>query len=357
MTDKDTILQLVNAGHRAPSADNSQPWHFHWNGEQLSLRYDHARVTGRTFPPDNQATLLSMGAAVENIVNAAQQRDLKTEIHWWPEGEANRGYYAALTFKPSPVKPLLERTKQYPSIRHTNRFPYKNTPLPQDVLDRLGELSENSARLITINEPSQITQVGQLVKSASEIRFQTREVHEWLMASLRFSEDSVKEADGLDLKTLALPPGGSYLLKFIGDWNRMKVLNRLGIYKFLATVDSAPVAGAPALLAVIAPPDATGALDAGMLLNRSWSYLNGQHIAAHPYYVISDQLARLSTGTVPSDLVGAATTLANNCQSTLGLSEGESLHMLLRVGYPKKQTPPSSLRLPIEKGFTDTSTR
>jgi hypothetical protein len=151
---------LVNAGHRAPSADNSQPWHFHWNGEQLSLRYDHARVTGRTFPPDNQATLLSMGAAVENIVNAAQQRDLKTEIHWWPEGEANRAYYAALAFKPSPVKPLLERTKQYPSIRHTNRFPYKNTPLPQDVLDSLGELSESSARLIAINEPGQIRQVG-----------------------------------------------------------------------------------------------------------------------------------------------------------------------------------------------------
>ena len=357
MTDTKTILQLVSAGHHAPSADNSQPWHFHWNGEQLSLHYDHARVAGRTFPPDNRATLLSMGAAVENIVNAAQQLDLKTDIHWWPEGEENRAYCADLSFKPSPVTPVLERTRQYPSVRHTNRFPYKNTPVPQEVVDRLGELTEGSARLITINEPRQIRQVGTLVKSASEIRFQTREVHEWLMASLRFSEESVKEADGLDLKTLPLPPGGSYLLKFIGDWDRMKVLNRLGIYKFLAAVDAAPVSGAPALLAVIAPPDATGAVDAGRLLNRSWSYLNGQHLAAHPYYVISDQLARLSTDTVPANLVDAATTLANNCQNTLGLSGEENLHMLFRVGYPKKQSPPTSLRLPVEKVFTDSSAR
>lgn len=357
MTDTKTILQLVNAGHQAPSADNSQPWHFHWNGEQLSLRYDYARVAGRTFPPDNQATLLAMGAAVENIVNTAQQLDMKTDIRWWPEGETNNAYYADLGFKPSSVTPVLERTKQYPSVRHTNRFPYKNTPLPRDVLDTLGELSEGSARLIAINEPMQIRQMGKLVKSASEIRFQTKEVHEWLIASLRFSEESVKEADGLDLKTLALPPGGSYLLKFIGDWNRMKMLNRLGAYKFMATVDAAPVSGAPALLAVIAPPSAAGALDAGRLLNRSWSYLNGQHIAAHPYYVISDQLARLSTGTVPGKLVGEATTLANNCKSALGLSGEESLHMLLRVGYPKKQAPPYSLRLPVEKVFTDTSTR
>ena len=133
------------------------------------------------------------------------------------------------------------------------------------------------------------------------------------------------------------------------------VLITISFFSLFGLEFSLPVLAA--LLAVIAPPDATGALDAGMLLNRSWSFLNGQHIAAHPYYVISDQLARLSTGTVPSDLVGAATTLANNCQNTLGLSEGESLHMLLRVGYPKKQTPPSSLRLPIEKVFTDTSTR
>lgn len=356
MITKAIALTLAKAGHAAPSADNSQPWHFDWDGSGLAIRYDDKRVAGHTFPRDNPATLLSIGAAVENIVTTAHQLGLDSDIHWSPNEESGRGNYATIVFKPGPNSDSQTSIKKSDApLRHTNRFSYHKKAIPFTVLETLDGWAEGSAHLLTINEPGEIRKIGQLVKTASEIRFQTEEVHKWLISSLRFSCESVKKADGLDVRTLALPPGGGLLLKFISDWNRMKVLNRLGIYKFMAQVDSAPVSAAPSLLAVIASADTNGAIAAGRLLTRGWSYLNSQQIAVHPYYVISDQLVRLAAGAVPPALTTMADKLATDCNEALGLSRGERLHMLLRIGYPKKKRPPLSLRLPIESVFSDLS--
>jgi hypothetical protein len=200
---------------------------------------------------------------------------------------------------------------------------------------------------------TQIQEIALLIKTASEIRFQTKEVHEWLGESLRFTKEDVKKADGLDLRTLALPPGGAIFLKLISSWNRMKMLNRVGMYRLLAQIDAAPIKVAPAIVALIAPATPQGAVDAGRLLCRSWTYLNEQGIAVHPYYVVADQLARLEAGTIPEQLVGKATNLKLDSTEAFATAEGETLHMLMRVGYPKRNNPPTSLRLPVDTVFSD----
>lgn len=58
-----TVKFLVTAGLQAPTADNSQPWHFSWDGSCLALSYDADRVSGLTFPSNDPATLLSVGGA------------------------------------------------------------------------------------------------------------------------------------------------------------------------------------------------------------------------------------------------------------------------------------------------------
>ncbi|MBK6602138.1 MAG: hypothetical protein IPG28_11430 [Betaproteobacteria bacterium] len=39
----DWVRFLVRAGQQAPSADNSQPWHFVWDGKCLSVHLDPVR--------------------------------------------------------------------------------------------------------------------------------------------------------------------------------------------------------------------------------------------------------------------------------------------------------------------------
>lgn len=357
MIEKTTIEMLIRAGQAAPSADNSQPLSFTWDGNRLSVHYDAARVDGKTFPADNPATLLAVGAAIYNICETAHDLGLSTEIEGLSADAVPPTPYADIRLlqnttlneprHPSPAKAIFDR--------HTNRFPFTSEAISPQLLSQLDQMQQDKARLLTIAGPSRLKCIAQLVKKASEIRFQTQEVHEWLGASLRFPGEDVKKADGLDLKTLALPPGGSLLLKLICDWKRMSTLNRLGFHKLLSAIDARPVEHAPAIIAVIAPDTRQGMLSAGQLLERCWIYLNRQKIAVHPYYVISDQLVRLKNNSVPPHLIGLAETIKASTQQELGYSEGEHLCMLLRIGHPKNPSPERSLRLALEEIYNSQS--
>ena len=345
------ITDLVTGGNAAPSADNSQPWHFVWNGEILIIWYDADRVQGLTFPPRCPATLLAMGGVIENISQISITSEIPINLDLLPEDPDLPNCYARISVleigdntRPSGQHPLFQR--------HTNRFKYRKTPIPSDIKHNLAALSEGNARIVVIDQRASIKKIATLVLAASKVRFQTQEVHEWLGKSLRFTDDSVKKADGLDVCTLDLPPGGRQFLRFISDWNRLQFLNKLGTYNLLALIDSQPVMHAPAIVSVIAPSDSRSSLDAGRLLTRAWTHLNSLGIAVHPYYVVSDQMNRLSENLVPAKLNGQVEDLKNGCEKLFNLEAGETLHMLLRIGYPGR-TPPRSLRLPLERVFTD----
>ncbi len=340
---------LAQACQAAPSADNSQPCCFEWDGDILTIRYDTARVATTTFPADNPATLLTVGAIIENISQLSNSLSCGIKITNWPEGEENPTVYVRIAIE----KPagLGDKSGRHTWLeRHTNRLPYRSTALPAELIHALGNLTEGNSCVKTYTGAAATKNIAELVKSASEIRFQTQEVHEWLGKSLRFTPEQAAAGDGLDIKTLGLPPGGSLLLKFIGSWNRMRHLNRLGAYKLLAEIDSQPIKAAPAIVAITGPNTPDGAISAGRLLCRSWICLNSQAIAAHPYYVISDQLARLKDMTVPPDLTDQARELEEKSRELFSLPEGHTLFMLLRAGLPKKQAIRSK-RLPTESVF------
>ncbi len=349
MTDTKLIKLLALNGLWAPSADNSQPWRFDWDGHSLVIGYDSERVAGHTFPPESQATLISAGCAIESIVKFANTIGLEVDMAYRPQGTGRSHPYATITPRLSPV-PAPETANQPVTGRHTNRCAYKSKPLPAPLLTTIGGDTEGKARVHTFDQTESVRQIWRLVRSATEIRFQTREVHEWLGKSLRFGRDGRESGDGLHVSTLCLPPGGGLLLRFVASWPRMKRLNRIGAYKLLATVDAQPVKKAPAMLAFTAPNTPDGALDAGRLLDRVWTHLNNEGVACHPYYVVADQLSRLAENTVPDHLTGQARALQEECGQLLNLRQGETLMMFLRTGYPTRQAPPSA-RLPLERVF------
>lgn len=355
MINSSIVKQIAMCGHKAPSADNSQPWRFTWDGTCLLIEYDTARVENKTFPANSPATLLSLGATIENIHLISNSYKIKSSHSIDIQNLSPTSARAVIDFKPTGQLTSQDSPESHYIVkRHTNRFSYQKKALPKTAINHLQQLDKGSARLSLVEEKNLIQEISKLIKLASTIRFQTKEVHEWLGKSLRFSKEDVKKADGLDVRTLDLPPGGAIFLKFISSWNRMKVLNKIGTYQLLAKIDAAPIKAAPAILAVIAPATPQGAIDAGMLMCNAWTYLNNEGIAAHPYYVVADQLARLRENAVPEQLTDSAQEIEQQCRTTLDLKEGETLHMFLRVGYPKK-APPRSLRLPEELVFTDTS--
>lgn len=344
-------MQTVNnldkallAAHSASSADNSQPWAFEIDGELVRVCAVPADTPG-PFGANSPATLLAIGGVIENLSAASAHYGLELRERSIDADEQARGVHFAATIvaddaghTPATACPVV--------ARHTNRFAYRSDPLDEGDLAPLDQAHEGLARLKTFSGNNALADIARAVAAASRIRFQTREIHEWLARSLRYSNEEIVRGDGLDVHTLDLPPGGKAFLRFSREWNRMRWLNRLGVYRAMAAIEASRVARGPTVVALIAPADRAGCIAAGRLMCRAWVALNAQGIAVHPYYVVSDQLQRLREGTVPEPLAHEAHALERTAPQLFGLNAGETLHMLLRVGYPTRE-PARSLRRPL----------
>lgn len=337
---------LLEAAHRAPSADNMQPWRFHVSGERLTLVYDPTRERSPIMGPSRHITLLSMGAVIENVAQVADASGVALEaLEANPAGEPTV-YFSAKMKSPGRASP--EELRSHPLFRRqTNRHPYRSDPLPEDTVRALGALRQRGARVVAITDREMVRRLAISVRVASEARFRTRELHDWLMASLRATPEDVARGDGLDLRTLHLPPGGGLLLRGLADWGRMCAFNRVGGYRLLAGIEAGLLGKAPALLAVVGPARPADALDAGRLMERAWLLLTGRDVAAQPYYVLPEQLQRLADGKALPEFTHRLTETERAVRDALLLAPGEVLHMLLRVGYPKEAAV-RSLRLPLE---------
>tara|TARA_R110002110_G_scaffold91264_2_gene237408 strand:+ start:16320 stop:17468 length:1149 start_codon:yes stop_codon:yes gene_type:complete len=343
-----TILQeLAQYAHWSPSADNSQPWRIEAREQSLSVYYDAARVSDKTFPASSPATLLAIGAMLESLITCAESWGMQAHLELAENpGDNSEHHYATVSFGKLP-----SAASKAPQIaRHTNRGSYTRQPVPESLSTALATDTEGEARSWFSQAPADLQHLQGTVKIASWIRFQTQEVHEWLGRSLRFTPDEVAQGDGLDVATLGLPPGGGSFLRLISDWGRMRQLNKLGIYRLLAAIDSAPVGKGPAALAVIAPLTAHATINAGRLMSRQWTRLNEAGLDVHPYYVIGDQLARSANDQIPEPLKPLAGQVRADAASLLKLAEGETLHMLLRVGYARKKAI-RSRRVPLNRVF------
>jgi hypothetical protein len=340
-----SIRILIDAGRSAPSADNSQPWRFCWNGKHFVLTYDSQRASGKTFGPEEHATLLAMGAVKENILQLANFLEVQLDPI---EDESRTHTKAYFQFNLKSSHNRTTQSHKHPVFkRHTNRWPYDSEPIPSPIIERLNNISEGQCRALIFADREIIKRIATWVRVASEVRFQSRDVHELLGRSLRFGPEEASHGDGLDLRTLPLPLGGKTFLRLIKDWDRLALLNRVGCYKLLALMEAKAVSVAPTLAAIVGPNGSGNILDAGMLMERIWIYLNSHGVAVHPYYVIPDQLQRLKRGKISANLAAPINGLEREIANLLKRNL-DSIHMLFRIGYPSKQ-PIRSLRLPMEK--------
>ncbi len=335
---------LVEAGRWAPSADNTQPWHFFWDGHELALKYDGKRIGPKGFQMHHRATLMAMGAVIENILQAASENHEGWDCSA-PRDESEKFFSIRLNetqqnLAPPSDLPLFKR--------QTSRLPFTKERLPESFRDFL----EDQSGLKTFEGKENLGLMEELVRKASMARFRTKEIHEWFAGSLRFGKDEVARGDGLDVSTFGLPPGGKALLRFISDWKRMGVLNSIGGYRFFSMMEAVSITKAGAVVAITGEPGMDQAIEAGRLMEQVWIEANANGLGVQPYFIVSDQLARLSEGLVPDELVGEVRSLESDVQRALELN-GEILYMLLRVGFGKAR-PVRSVRLPQDAIFTVT---
>lgn len=341
----DRLTLALEAARAAPSADNSQPWQLSWSGSHLSVHYrPHLGID--PFGPTGHATLISIGALSENLAQAIQEATPAITLGNLSRGKPYFSMPIANPLAPSNAHdlPLFQR--------HTNRHPYTREAPETAMLDTLPHFREGPAHLSLLTTYAERENFARLAHVCCLARFCNRELHDWLMSSLRFAPGEVARGDGLDIATLHLPPGGKAFMQAIRPWPRMALLNRFGAYRFMAATEVRPLRQAPLILTVVGEDSPEGAFTAGRLMERAWIHLNQLGWAVHPYYVISDQETRLHSDRLAEDWVAPVSHALDGVREVLRIQRGLRLHIALRVGRPTR-VPQRSQRLPLEAIFID----
>ncbi len=339
------IEEVLKVGIRAPSADNTQPWRFLVGTQSIKVCYDSERASKTNFGFDHPATLMAIGGVAHNLTHFLENNGVEFRAHY-PCDETSRVYVEFELL--SDVAEFSAGREPAPLVRHTNRGAYRKEAVPSGLLQAFS--GNDLVRSTT--DRTRICAIAELVRQAAEIRFQLRDEHESLMSNLRFSEHEVAKGDGLDIRTIDLPPGGALFMRFISDWRRMALLNRFQACKIMARLDSSPLAQAPLVLEIARGQGVRAGIEAGKVLSEVWTHLNKNGVAVHPYFVVTEQVLRARSGRMPAHLKSAADRLVRAADSLFELGSDKDLCMLLRTGYPVNSHPVRSMRLPLEQVTT-----
>lgn len=282
---QDTKAGILRAGITAPSADNSQPWRFAWNGDDLDLRIDADR-SGRISDSRYVLSDLAAGACLENMLLHARSRGLAADVQTFPQHDDGL-WVARIHWRPDPGcdrEPLAAAIEQ----RHTDRrFPWRG-PITTDMRARLDAQARAipGPRLwwprISAERKAALT----VIRRAESLRFSSPTLHAELFSSIRFSAGwHAACEEGLAPATLAVEAPMRPVFKAMRRPAVMGVFNRLGAASMLGWRSaSLPIRLSPGLCLIVIPSTArSDVLAGGRALQRVWLQATLDGLSVQPY--------------------------------------------------------------------------
>ena len=229
----ENIRKIIEAGIRAPSGENAQPWRFVvrddvielWNvPERDQFHYNYKQL----------ASYIAHGAAFENMRVAAPVYGYRASKTMFPK-PVEPNYVARIDFqKTNPQKDTL-----YQAVlkRATNRKPYEARPLGEEARAIFSNLRvENSGvELFFTEEAASIKKLAEVGGTNERVMLENRAFHDYFFAHLNWTrKEDDRKRYGFYIKTLELPPPAQVMFRIIKRWPVCKTFNKLGFAKMAA---------------------------------------------------------------------------------------------------------------------------
>lgn len=287
------LRAAMEAAVLAPSGGNAQAWHLHYQDDELWIRVDRAR-SQTLLDQRGRASLLSIGAMVENATLRAAAMGHGVTVRWLPQLDVA----AHLRFDASATQAVEDdlRLEQQIALRVTNRRLGKRVAVtPSQQLALTHAAAQRGATLDLLTEASALAEMGAVLGAADHLRALCPALHRDLIGELRWTaEEAEHSRDGIDLRTLELPAAQQVALR-VGARPDVVALVR-SAHGGQALQDGARqsinAAGAVGLLGVEADDDASW-LATGRALQRVWLAATAEGLALQPMSSLLFMLAML----------------------------------------------------------------
>ncbi|MDT0630852.1 Acg family FMN-binding oxidoreductase [Rubrivirga litoralis] len=194
-TDAD-IEEILEHAVRAPSLLNSQPWRFVVGDGTVRLYADRARQLS-ALDPDGRELTMSCGAALLYLRVAAWHFGWEPLVDALPD---DAGLLATVTFRPAPSPSGDDRPFRALALRHTNRLPFEDEPVPFGVPSELaGAVATEGAALYVFDDEDGKDALARLVEEGVAEQGRDREVvaeiERWLRPARDARPDGVRDSE------------------------------------------------------------------------------------------------------------------------------------------------------------------
>ena len=205
------LERLIEYAIKAPSGHNTQPWHFSIEKSEIKVHPDFSRALP-VVDSDNHALYISLGCAVENIVLAASQYGLRSNVSIKKTEDSKPFILISLTADDSIQEDELVN---YIEKRQSTRNEYSDQQVPEvDLNTLINSFEFEGIKLIILTEESEIDELEPLIIEGSNRQFQNKDFVKELVDWFRFSKaEAEKKGDGLWIKSMGLPN----MPRFIGN--------------------------------------------------------------------------------------------------------------------------------------------
>lgn len=193
---------LAGAAVLAPSQWNSQPWKLELNGTSMRLLADASRAMPIT-DPDGSGLMLSLGAALENVLVTLRAYAYRPSVTYFPSGEKTP-VVASVSW--SHAESRRDRDLFAAIVqRRTNRRSYDERGLFMQSRAALSALVPSELKLYWIDDRQSIRKVADLAYDATRERILDPRAQAECYAWTRFGDDDARErADGVTVDDMEM---------------------------------------------------------------------------------------------------------------------------------------------------------
>ncbi len=343
--DRELLMGVIEAGIKAPSGDNCQPWRFRLLQDGIQVINDGPRDTS-LYNANNIASYIAHGALIENMRISAATIGRDTVIRLFPSGGVD-GVVACLEFKKSDVKadrllPQIER-------RCTNRRAYKKTPLPGNAAEALRGCagSIGGGEVFLVEGRTEMETAAKAASLNDRLLFENRRLHDFLFEHIRWSKKEAEECgDGLDIRTLGLNALQRMAFRAMRQWQAVRIANLCGFSRIAQSGSYRLCAGSSALGMILMDGTSDNAfVQGGRLLQRVWLTAASLGLAFQPMTGVTFLIQRLRMAGGEGLNEGHRELLRKaekDLLTVFPMEKGRAVIMLFRVGYAPE--PVRSLR-------------
>ncbi len=341
---EDPRVQVLAHGVLASNSHNLQSWRVVLEGEDSFLLYvDTTRISPKADPPGRQVTI-SQGTFLEYVRVAAENLGYEAEMQLFPEGEYGlEGTAPNLGSKPVArvtLKKSLGRARPEPSplyeamfVPDTYRVPYRETQLSAEDIETLEALSTENVTILIFQDPKDLKSLGNIVLRAAEVEagnegvqqegFELFRPNEWKKNEYRY---------GFSLNGQGLPAVNVHLMQGLISLFPFMNSPKASGQAFLSQAESA-VENTPAYALIITKGNTRKEqVEAGILYSRFLLKATDMGYSMQPMSQALEEYPEMAEiyKEIHREYAG----------------ENETIQMLVRLGVPEKEVPPT-MRLDV----------